>query len=624
MPQLSGLKILTWGSTGLSGTGIQTGLFADNPGHAALELTLPANSQTEELLKKYCYNKEGVNIIPYAKKRIFVPSSDPLKPKIDQEVYVVTWSWHPSENPSLPFDLKQISEDRDTQRRGTPQHLDVEKMKILGLAPEYRDTKKGKVTLDINRILHKFNLDAIKTASGLDLSWLNKYVEAVYENKIIKGVNEDLTLLMKKLTEDCRNVDSRNQIKLKGSTIAMFDNIFPEEDLEEILSLDAKGKFTNNIQVIQKIQNIIEKKAHDNKIKYKKNQIFIKRQDNEILENIEMRAQQINIYNDFLKDKLVEIELLKEDLIDSNNILLNEIISNLKSDNFTKHAKKYFPDINLSKEILSFDDFKQSGQFSFENFKDLISDIINENHKDLHAIELDSKLIRRLLSEDIMYSGGSPPDHSVTLPVKKKSSSIGLDPEQMLASMHSIATGTKFFDLNTFNCSNTVGQIVEAGIQDNKLKSKFNYKILGKFATPQMIIKKAMSLQSGFYPTQSLKSQSNLLTRIINYFKQRKEPKLSPKKDILNEFGEYSKIIQSTSVIEAIELAEQALNEDNKNIITFEENTQQMINKYFSKKNINLENEDLCSRLESIQKTSLQRVNEFVENKNSNPSMVNR
>ena len=91
-----GLEIFTWKSSS-KGLGfakpVKSTLFGGNVGHAAVELTFPADARGEELAKKY----QGVPGLSISKRTEIVPErqvDDSYKPK-EQVSYFVYFSWWP-------------------------------------------------------------------------------------------------------------------------------------------------------------------------------------------------------------------------------------------------------------------------------------------------------------------------------------------------------------------------------------------------------------------------------------------------------------------------------------------------------------------------------------------------
>jgi hypothetical protein len=609
---LFGIKILTWGSETSFIGGLIKGIdSSSNTGHISIQIVLPRNTETKFLIKKYCRHNDPDQEIPYKKKEIFVPSSDPMKPAISEKVYVVTWSWHPA---TAGYYLEDdINEDRISGRKNVAKSLDLEKMKRFGITPEFRSRGSGTITLGINRILHKYNLESIKTSLELDVSWINSYIQKEYDNKILISTNSELRLLKKKLIKDIQS-SKKGKIKLKPSTLVMFKNLMPHIKLDKMFPKASQdiGEIEHNVSLIE---NSIDFKINLNKSTIKLNKSFLKKKNKKIFKEIEEKIEELEEYNEKIGKHLKKLKKYSMD-DEKYHSLIKKIIKDVKNDNFLSLAQSYFPGIDLSKEKFETKDFKSNGRLDYNNFFLLVNATIEENKKDIKAAELDEKLITKLLSSENSYSGGAPPDHSMFMPLDS-GTSIGLNAEEMLKKMREI-TKVKFFNLYSYNCSNSVGEIIKAGITDKKSRKLFKPNFLGKYSSPQIIKTQMVNLQKRMFPSRT--SKTSLVDKIKKWFASRNKPTVHKKPDILNELGEHAKIIKSKNVLEAIVRAEKHIKENPKNIVVFENETQKLLNHYFDKSRLlktlgSEHSKKLSDRLYAIQKETFKRLNDFKDTK---------
>ncbi|HRE32256.1 MAG TPA: hypothetical protein PLD88_09815, partial [Candidatus Berkiella sp.] len=83
-----GVEILTWG-TEKGGNVYYAPIYhylwgGGNVGHAALKLTLPCNTENDDLIRQYCCNKKGKSLIPHYRIR-------------NNSCWVVYFSWWPEQ-----------------------------------------------------------------------------------------------------------------------------------------------------------------------------------------------------------------------------------------------------------------------------------------------------------------------------------------------------------------------------------------------------------------------------------------------------------------------------------------------------------------------------------------------
>ena len=145
-----GVKVCTWGTEYNAGNGmlhlLDTAFFGGNVGHAAIQLTFPANEEGERLVKEYC---EGTDI-PFTKKKI-VTKDKMGKVVFEEEVYEVFWSWWGSSEPIGHHLTEEL--EQDAQEEWMAVNFDWnEKWKEI-INPEARHFK-GKLGLGDKVITH--------------------------------------------------------------------------------------------------------------------------------------------------------------------------------------------------------------------------------------------------------------------------------------------------------------------------------------------------------------------------------------------------------------------------------------------------------------------------------------
>lgn len=132
-----GLTIHTWGTPDIQDNEYAIPFFAEmfgsNPGHCALEMTLPLNKITEQLVKKYCTSQEGDSIIPHYQTKIFTGNQTRhgIYTQVPQDAIVVYFSFWPknklgtfehdkrSERQALPVEYSNKGKALYTQKNGS-------------------------------------------------------------------------------------------------------------------------------------------------------------------------------------------------------------------------------------------------------------------------------------------------------------------------------------------------------------------------------------------------------------------------------------------------------------------------------------------------------------------------
>ncbi len=128
--------------------------------------------------------------------------------------------------------------------------------------------------------------------------------------------------------------------------------------------------------------------------------------------------------------------------------------------------------------------------------KDYVKQQIIANKEKALAIQPATKSIEQA-DFDRYLTTGTPPDDVVRMQIDQSAGFTeghpdGMNIEAMLKEMHAITTEDKAFDLNSNNCSVTVGRILAAGAKGEHLKAQFENRALGAIGNPQKVLNNAL------------------------------------------------------------------------------------------------------------------------------------
>lgn len=538
---LSSVSLTTWGTDPDGGNGLSHFLdarfFGGNVGHASVAVTFPAGPEGDELIKKYCY-KEARRVLPFVRKS--QRTLDENNQVIHQDVYIVYFSWWPG---VLGYSLKpNINADNVLERPGadvgkyTPYFTEPgDPHALVQEQRPYRGILGSKVmTLSPQQVAHVTPLDENQRL----LLELERRSEEIDQNI------EALSILDKKLSSKTKS------ISIKG-TILILLNAHIENWREKVKN---PGKISN--EEIERLKKMV----NDKNELYHNEKDAINKQKENILEKYKVQRQEklnieINKLHIFLsslpedaRDQLLQrkgspfsvlawtayeqqqvqktlttIEqlkiLFKHNDFDSHKgkeIILNALFDDIYPDTINEEGritlrqwKDVFPQFKkLKREEISRENFTKAFDYTNEQLQKRNQELL---------VEIDM-----VTSEDpFLQSGyeryvtrGHKPDEKITLPVggiTGKNIKPGLNVENMLKKMRDLTEQPQGFDLNTNNCSVTVGAILAAGAEAEQ-RSFFNRGALGGgFGTPQEVRNGALEYQEAIVTRNGKKSRAQWL-----------------------------------------------------------------------------------------------------------------
>ena len=501
----SAVTLYTWGTHENGGNGmahfVDASFFGGNVGHAAIEVTFPANALSQQLIQKYCL-KGNKKVIPF--ERTTQNILDEHKEVQKQEIYKVYFSWWPGDEKG--FDLKKnINIDNDAERIG----VDVGEIDPrFDIGPREQRTYHGPlgfrvVNLANKEISHLTSLTPdqktlIETQRQLNETHDKLEAMALLEKKLssdqpLKVEGSLLHLLQQSLNNWQVNVKNVNTLakedldKLKTElqgmrqeTIELQDILITKRDiLKGTMELECDQKIKDEIATLRALPENELTPLREKRDERFSPQAWVKYELEEITKTLDP-AQSIAIFCQMTpfesqKEKILGILFDKNyppNLKDTSNIekwrqFLPEEYKNMGKDAMTKEIyAKVQHNAKQQKEIL-FD--KQMRLFTEQQLVEKVTPFAQGNHQ-------------------AFVTRGHSPDDKVHLCVSGLSGNEhfqpGLNVERMLAKMRSLTEDGKKFNLATKNCSATTGAILAAGAEPS-LRSYFKKKAWGGFGNPQ-------------------------------------------------------------------------------------------------------------------------------------------
>jgi hypothetical protein len=498
-PTVCGVQVHTWGSKYGAGNGmlhyLDSKMFGGNVGHAAITLIIPANSEGDALIAKYCQSKSGKKIIPYAKKSLYFADGS------QEDIYEIRFSWWPPRKNKKTSLEDDINIDRIDERYGIDFPWSEEANTIF--KPESR-IYKGLLGKTV-KLLGPLSVVHIRDLDENKLTIVKLTSELVHINESL----DSLKLILSKLEERAKNPPSK-KATFYDTEIALIKNVMPELDFENFI-----GDGATNIN-ISKIKKHAEEKTTllSNKKKEKQHEIYSANQ--------RMRKES---RKNQLQDQIYSLKS-KANKISANSNMLK---SNINSGIITQD---YFDDILTFEDVLdiSFNDWKNyvknpDKTITTGEIKVLLEILSKENALTANEIKDAEHELQELNNIKTVFNNiedymtlGALEDNSVTIPIKIFPNSTagvsnGLDYDAMLKQMNILVTDNTKFDLQSKNCSETVGKILEAGVQERHLKEISKNRAWGAFGNPQMVYNTALRIQKGIINHE----RSSILRRVINF-----------------------------------------------------------------------------------------------------------
>ncbi|OJV92913.1 MAG: hypothetical protein BGO43_07615 [Gammaproteobacteria bacterium 39-13] len=522
---LGSVKLSTWGTHHKGGNGmphyIDTMLFGGNVGHAAVEVTIPANKEGETLVQKYCM--DGLNtVIPFERvTQRFLDENNQLK---EQDVYKVYFSWWPSEKShSLHTSLNS---DNIDERSGADVG-EIDSRFTTGpnaLNKREQRTYKGKlgtkkVTLADNEIAHLSSLHRDeKKLLEMERELMNnaRKMEAlsILEKKLKDQINLPvkgslLTLLndfipdWKTVVDDPRALKAADIVKIQPKIVVK------RKGLEDEAKAIAARK-TEALEVVESAYTEAAKRevakiqfALDSILEPEKRQKMIEQRSPPFSRQawVDYELSQIE---KIVKPADIVCSFCQQDFVEKKNFILGVLFDKNYPPSFKDKDKaniekwrQFLPPEhqNITKEQMTPEIFKL--------LKDRSRDAMNLHSDQYKKLLTEKKLVSKTpnfqyADHERFITRGHSPNHQVRLPlsgiVDGEHVQSGLNAERMLQKMRALTQDGKKFDLATKNCSVTTGAILAAGAEP-ELRDYFEEKAWGGFGNPQEVLNGASRYQ---------------------------------------------------------------------------------------------------------------------------------
>jgi serine/threonine protein kinase len=193
--------------------------------------------------------------------------------------------------------------------------------------------------------------------------------------------------------------------------------------------------------------------------------------------------------NNFTKGQSIQIP---SRMIDDLNSAFSHFVDESRSKTHQKYMKAKFGwEANHIKADLSFRKITFDEAVALQAF---VKKQIAENQDKAFELETAATTIG---SQDfeLNLTHGALPDNVIHMPIDQAGgfepgNQSGLNVEAMLKEMHEITIGREF-NLDSNNCSVTVGRVLQAGAKGEYLKAQFQDRALGAIGNPQMVLNNA-------------------------------------------------------------------------------------------------------------------------------------
>ena len=476
------VKVQVWLGANKDNNGIINFLkvkgFGGSVGHAAIEINIPANALTKELVEQYCHlSNNNTQAIPFEKTTLH-------DGKKRVPVYQIRWSYWPGH--ALE---DTIEDDRFAERSGVHFETSQEMLERLKLTLEERyysgTVGSQEMTLAPSIITHYRHIGR-DTPKG-------RMLTTIHHTFLLQNKTRALEKLIKKFETHKKEIKDESYI-LSPSERKMFNNLFPTDIRTNILSKDKLN--INDLKMILDVAQTLLTECCDSIEEY-----------NEILMDtyskiIQQGGNQARV--------LCKLHADKRRLLYAIDVLRNHVGGRLILDND-------YDDLSSYREVL---DIATSGNEGC--LGKVWKDLLNENIGESLSVDQVNVLIEKLTEisekvdvkineknesgvstektfEQAIYrdftSIGSLPDAAVTLPIKANPQrgiytkrEHGMDVESMLRKMRDLINSHDGFRLFGKNCSETSLQILSSGSAAFDLNYYSDRRTLG-YAYPSLVLK---------------------------------------------------------------------------------------------------------------------------------------
>lgn len=520
------VSLTTWGTNAGGGNGMahfmDSEFFGGNVGHASIAVTFPADESGKALVRKYCFQEDNTNILPFERKEQNIMVGNKIQ---KQDVYTVYFSWWPDSDDNASFSLNQtVNTDNLSERVGVnagklnPKFTKPDDPNALNPFEErtyHGSLGSKKMNIGIKETIHMEGLDDQKRAILKLESERSQYQDklnalSIIENKLSKEkvkLKGSLPKLLEQYIPDWKEmVNTEKNEKIKS---------FSKEDIERL-----KEEVTKiNIELVNIIIQIDEKIDHAIEKMNSPEEMKLQEEIKNLTEELSYFSKEIQ--NQMKKEKagrFSEKAWLEYEINEEKNYL--------QKANMVVNLGILYPDfneVNNKKIIIE----KLFGPPELSNWRDFLP----AEHRNITATEMTQSLYaeikknaslarnksqdkqleldfeRKLLDKNNAFmqgeyernvTKGSPPDNQLFLPVSGINSGQrtkpGLNVEDMLRKMKEIVESDKEFNIAVNNCSVTTGGILAAGAEP-ELKTYFKRKAWGGFGTPQEVFNGAVQYQ---------------------------------------------------------------------------------------------------------------------------------
>lgn len=527
------VTVNTWdskhGASGMSGF-VHAEAKGLNVGHASLDLVIPATPEGVALIEKYCM-KDGEQVIPFerSKQMVQVGQTEDGKPEFkEQEVYHVYFSWWPAAdgNQKHAALVRNINEDGISERPGAQYgYGEANPNYDLGLEQRTYSGPLGseKVTLAPHQVVHQRYKP--HTTEG-------QYLQALDDFEVANQKKVQIDLLATKLEK------IKNPSSTQGTISKLLDKYCDgwRDDVAnpaKITADEAKGLLANRVSPKKKeiTDDFEEKKVIKTELKVQIQEAHERKLDEpvnvlrETLALLPPDAHKSTI-EEWKKHSPAVVARYESQEINSRNMAAQSVKTLIMTTDLDDNLRNFlFEGTDPPR--------KEDGSHPYgnpdvvESIRDNWRQFLPEDNKNITKDELTDEILRELRQnaakvnkelsaqapdikrhyENVYYipppvlssmdanyvTAGLQPDNKVELPVgglnEGESVRPGLNVEPMLARMRDLADNKdKKFSLSTRNCSDTLGKVLEAGVNDPAMKQTINPKNLGGgFGTPQAV-----------------------------------------------------------------------------------------------------------------------------------------
>lgn len=560
------VDVHTWGTSDNGSNGatqfVDSHLSATPTGHAALEVTFPADAEGERLIEEYCQRDNGGLTIPY--ERVSVPTGDPNSPTKD--VFKVLISWWSTEDATKGFVLTNTMND-DQQNMRQSQDSAPLNPRFATLLPQQEERRrKGKLNT------HHQYLSPLVVTSALDTKALSPEQQKLVDLEVHKQLTDDKiyslgNALKRKLPE------GSSKIKVDATLIRILDKHSP--NWKQALNIPENGPLPSTLNqqegellrahVISEMKSAanisndlkskieearalviaesmmalydevddIEKKYNALPENERKKMLEERPEFSEaayqLFEIVTMQKAQTENYDLLINipdDQLAIImkENTSKELTSLQNSLMRaeaELEIDVTEENQTPEIQKSIKDNTALIQSLKTQISKEEERI--KKIQEIAKTCLPQGSKNIKTIEITSiiagkvkyearakkeeisdalKVIQsRKISSNAFLARDMERYISRGLPPAHTITLPGMNVEKMLKKMRELVEDNKPYNTYTKNCALVASTVLQAGASSN-LRSYFEPHMFGGFASPQQVMQSATKYNSAVVQNQ--------------------------------------------------------------------------------------------------------------------------